>query len=70
MIKILFVLLALLSTGIAFSQSNLPACQGTNPDYWNGCIGTQKIEGSHITVSIKMAYLMESLSEKDQNFLA
>jgi hypothetical protein len=45
MIKILFFLLALLSTGSAFSQSNLPACQGTNPDYWNGCIGTQKIEG-------------------------
>jgi hypothetical protein len=45
MIKILFFLLALLSTGTAFSQSNLPACQGTNPDYWNGCIGSQKIEG-------------------------
>jgi len=45
MIKILFFLLALLSTGTAFSQSNLPACQGANPDYWNGCIGSQKIEG-------------------------
>ena len=23
----------------------MPACQGTNPNYWNSCIGTQKIEG-------------------------
>ena len=45
MIKILILLVALLSTGSAFSQSNLPACQGINPDYWNGCIGSQKIEG-------------------------
>ena len=45
MIKSLILLVALVSTGSAFSQSNLPACQGINPDYWNGCIGSQKIEG-------------------------
>jgi len=39
MIKILFFLLALLSTGTAFSQSNLPACHGTKSSTWNNCLG-------------------------------
>jgi len=34
-----------LMVGSAYAQSNLPACQGTNPDYWSGCLGSQKIKG-------------------------
>ena len=39
MIKILFFLLALLSTGSAFSQSNLLACNRYSEQFWNECIG-------------------------------
>jgi hypothetical protein len=45
MIRVLIFLVALFGSGMAFSQFNLLACQGTNSDYWNGCIGPQKIEG-------------------------
>jgi len=45
MIRVLTFLVALFGSGMALSQINLPACQGINPDYWNGCIGSQKIEG-------------------------
>lgn len=45
MIRVLIFFMALFGAGMAFSQINLPACQGSNPDYWNGCIGSQKIEG-------------------------
>ncbi len=45
MIKVLLFIVVFFGTGKAFSQNNLPACQGTNSDYWSGCIGSQKIEG-------------------------
>ena len=37
----LLIILSILKMGVAFSQSNLPACQGNNSSSWNNCLGTK-----------------------------
>jgi hypothetical protein len=51
MIKALMFIMTLFVTGSAFSQSNLPACQGGNTASWSNCWGTFTFPGGDRIVS-------------------